>query len=119
MQAQQARSSAGLSLLQALNIALGIWILGSTYWLGLHVYKGARVANGLGATLIIGFAITQLAVPRWRVWSWVGVLTGVFVAAAPFLFDFTVEDGLVQAITFRAEPQVLASLVRRTGAEQK
>jgi len=24
------------------------------------------------------------------VWSWVGVLIGVFVAAAPFLFDFSV-----------------------------
>lgn len=90
MQAQQARSSAGLSLIQALNIALGIWILGSTYWLGLQEYKGARIANGMGAALIIGFAITQLAIPQWRVWSWVGVLTGVFVAAAPFLFDFTV-----------------------------
>ncbi|MBX5444624.1 SPW repeat protein [Sphaerobacter sp.] len=90
MQAQQARSSAGLSLLQSLNIALGIWVLGSTYWLGLHVYRGARIANGMGAALIIGFAITQLALPRWRVWSWVGVLIGVFVAAAPFLFDFSV-----------------------------
>lgn len=38
---------------------------------------------------------------------------------ARVLFDFTVADGLVHAITFRAEPQVLASLVRRTGAEKK
>ncbi|MET1036931.1 MAG: sigma-70 family RNA polymerase sigma factor [Aeromicrobium sp.] len=33
---------------------------------------------------------------------------------ARVLFDFTIADGLVQAITFRAEPAVLARLTRRT-----
>lgn len=32
---------------------------------------------------------------------------------AKVVFDFTVEDGLVRAITFRAAPDVLASVVRR------
>ena len=35
---------------------------------------------------------------------------------ARVLFDFTVVDGLVQGITFRAEPDVLSRVVRRTGA---
>jgi RNA polymerase sigma-70 factor (ECF subfamily) len=35
--------------------------------------------------------------------------------AAKVVFDFTVEDGLVQAITFRAAPGVLAQVVRRDG----
>lgn len=35
--------------------------------------------------------------------------------AAKVVFDFTVEDGLVRAITFRAAPDVLAQVVRRDG----
>ncbi len=34
---------------------------------------------------------------------------------ARVVFDFTVEDGLVRAITFRAAPDVLARVVRREG----
>jgi len=34
---------------------------------------------------------------------------------AAVLFDFTVRDGKVVAITFRAEPGVLAQVVRREG----
>lgn len=34
---------------------------------------------------------------------------------ARVVFDFTIGDGLVQAITFRAEPEVLATVVRRDG----
>lgn len=35
---------------------------------------------------------------------------------AKVLFDFTIADGRVQAITFRADPAVLADVVRRDGA---
>jgi len=38
---------------------------------------------------------------------------------AKVLFDFTVADGLVSHITFRAEPGVLAQLVRRDGQERR
>ncbi|QYJ03351.1 sigma-70 family RNA polymerase sigma factor [Nocardioides panacisoli] len=38
---------------------------------------------------------------------------------AKVLFDFTVADGLVRAITFRAEPDVLASVTRRGGGERR
>ncbi|SDC87815.1 sigma-70 family RNA polymerase sigma factor [Nocardioides lianchengensis] len=34
---------------------------------------------------------------------------------AKVVFDFTIEDGLVRAITFRAAPEVLATVVRRDG----
>ncbi|WP_394250941.1 sigma-70 family RNA polymerase sigma factor [Arthrobacter pityocampae] len=34
-------------------------------------------------------------------------------------FDFTITDGVVSAITFRAEPDVLASLTRRTAADRR
>jgi RNA polymerase sigma-70 factor (ECF subfamily) len=33
---------------------------------------------------------------------------------AKVLFDFTLEDGLVQGITFRADPGLLARVTRRT-----
>lgn len=38
---------------------------------------------------------------------------------AMVLFDFTVLDGVVCRITFRAEPSVLARVVRRVGAERR
>ncbi|MTB87734.1 sigma-70 family RNA polymerase sigma factor [Aeromicrobium senzhongii] len=38
---------------------------------------------------------------------------------ARVVFDFTVEDGQVTAITFRAEPDVLAHVVRRDGADPR
>ncbi|MEI5676433.1 MULTISPECIES: sigma-70 family RNA polymerase sigma factor [unclassified Nocardioides] len=34
---------------------------------------------------------------------------------AKVVFDFTIEDGLVRSITFRAAPEVLATVVRRDG----
>ena len=37
------------------------------------------------------------------------------LGAAKVLFDFTVDDGLVRAITFRAAPDLLARVVRRDG----
>ncbi|CAN5244533.1 sigma-70 family RNA polymerase sigma factor [soil metagenome] len=37
------------------------------------------------------------------------------LGAAKVVFDFTVNDGLVRAITFRAAPDVLAQVVRRDG----
>ena len=38
---------------------------------------------------------------------------------ARVLFDFTVTDGRVAAITFRADPAALATVVRRRGAERR
>ncbi len=37
------------------------------------------------------------------------------LGAAKVVFDFTITDGLVHAITFRAAPEVLAQVVRRDG----
>ena len=39
--------------------------------------------------------------------------------AAKVVFDFTVEDGLVRAITFRAAPDVLARVVGRDGGRRR
>ncbi len=39
--------------------------------------------------------------------------------AAKVVFDFTVRDGLVQAITFRAAPDVLSRVVRRDGDQPR
>ena len=38
---------------------------------------------------------------------------------AKVLFDFTVADGLVRAITFRAAPETLSLVVRRDGAQRR
>jgi RNA polymerase sigma-70 factor (ECF subfamily) len=39
--------------------------------------------------------------------------------AAKVVFDFTVEDGLVRAITFRAAPDLLSRIVRRDGGRSR
>ena len=41
------------------------------------------------------------------------------LGAAKVAFDFTVRDGLVQAITFRAAPEVLTRVVRRDGGRPR
>ena len=41
------------------------------------------------------------------------------LGAAKVVFDFTVEDGLVVAITFRAAPEVLSRAVRRDGGRSR
>lgn len=41
------------------------------------------------------------------------------LGAAKVVFDFTVSDGLVRAITFRAAPDVLARVVRRDGGRPR
>ena len=38
---------------------------------------------------------------------------------AKVVFDFTVLDGVVRHITFRAEPEVLAQLARRDGKDRR
>jgi RNA polymerase sigma factor (sigma-70 family) len=41
------------------------------------------------------------------------------LGAAKVAFDFTVDDGLVRAITFRAAPEVLSQVVRRDGGRPR
>jgi RNA polymerase sigma factor (sigma-70 family) len=41
------------------------------------------------------------------------------LGAAKVVFDFTVDDGLVRAITFRAAPDVLSRVVRRDGGQPR
>ena len=41
------------------------------------------------------------------------------LGAAKVVFDFTVEDGLVHTITFRAAPEVLTQVVRRDGSRMR
>jgi RNA polymerase sigma factor (sigma-70 family) len=41
------------------------------------------------------------------------------LGAAKVVFDFTVADGLVAGITFRAAPELLAQVVRRDGGEPR
>ncbi len=41
------------------------------------------------------------------------------LGAAKVVFDFTVDDGLVRAITFRAAPDVLSRVVRRDGGRPR
>ncbi len=41
------------------------------------------------------------------------------LGAARVVFDFTISDGLVRAITFRASPDVLARVVRRDGSRPR
>jgi len=41
------------------------------------------------------------------------------LGAAKVVFDFTIDDGLVHAITFRAAPNVLSRVVRRDAGRRR
>ena len=41
------------------------------------------------------------------------------LGAAKVVFDFTIDGGLVHAITFRAAPDVLSQVVRRDGGQPR
>ena len=73
------------SVMPALCIPLGIWLLASPYFLQFTIYEGARMnAAGIGP-FIVGFALTRLAVsPPWYWVGWINVLLGVWIFIVPF-----------------------------------
>jgi hypothetical protein len=80
-----------LGLLAALNIPLSIWLIASTYLLHHTLWYGARVNNNVMGALILGMAITRLAMFSPRYWwlSLGNLIFGVWLIIAPFVLGFT------------------------------
>ena len=89
------------SVMPALQIPLGIWLLASPYLLEFAIYDAARISAAAVGPFIVGFGITRLAVdPPWRWVGWINVLLGLWTAAVPFVFGLTFVTDLT--ITFLA-----------------
>jgi hypothetical protein len=107
--AEHVRRLSMYSVMPALSIPLGIWLLASPYFLQFTMYDGLRMNAAAIGPFIVGFAITRLAVsPSWFWVGWINVLLGVWIAIVPFalghahltdvMLNFVIVGGLV-AIT--------------------
>jgi hypothetical protein len=75
------------SIMPVIQLALGLWLLASPYFLQFTVYSETRMNVGLLAPMVILFALTRLAVsPPWFWIGWVNALIGVWLAVSPFAF---------------------------------
>lgn len=76
--------------LASLNIVLGIWLLASPYLIQFTVWTSARINDDIMGPLIIGMAITRLAMWSQRYWwlSLGNVIFGLWVAISPFALGY-------------------------------
>jgi hypothetical protein len=73
------------SVMPALHIPLGIWLLASPYLLEFTIYESARMNAAALGPFIVGFALTRLAVsPPWFWVGWINVILGAWILVAPF-----------------------------------
>lgn len=87
---QYVRRLTTFSVMPALQIPLGIWMLASPYFLQYSIYGDARVIAGMVGPFIVGFAITRLAVtPPWRWVGWVNAVLGAVLVLTPFFLGLT------------------------------
>ncbi len=90
MATQAAPRQSTLRLLPIINMALGVWLLASSYILGFTLIDAARINNATFGPLILWLAIARLAAQNRARWlSWFNVAFGVWVAASPFVLGFT------------------------------
>ena len=89
MATQAATRPSRLRLLPVINMALGLWLLASSYVLGFTLIDAARINNVTFGPFILWIAITALAVGNRGRWiSWVNVVFGLWVAISPFVLGF-------------------------------
>jgi hypothetical protein len=89
MATQAATRPSRLKLLPVINMALGLWLLASSYVLGFTLIDAARINNVTFGPFILWIAITALAVGNRGRWiSWVNVVFGLWVGISPFVLGF-------------------------------
>jgi hypothetical protein len=78
------------SVMPIIQLALGLWLLASPYFLQFTFYSEPRMNVGLVAPMVIMFALMRLAVsPGWFWVAWVNVLFGIWLAISPFAFGLS------------------------------
>ena len=75
---------------EALNVVLGIWLIASCYMLGASLWRDERLTTGIFGALILGMAITRMAMPQRNMWwlSFGNIIFGLWVAISPFVLGY-------------------------------
>ncbi len=75
---------------EGLNVALAIWLIASPYILSYTLWTGARLTADVFGGLILGMAITRMAMSQRHYWwlSFGNLIMGVWVAITPFVLAY-------------------------------
>jgi len=78
---------------EAFNVVLGIWLIASSYILGTTLWASARITSDVFGGLILGMAITRMAMSQRSMWwlSFGNVIFGIWVAISPFTLGYHYE----------------------------
>ena len=99
---------------EALNVALAIWLIASSYILGTTLWTSARLTSDIFGGLILGMAITRMAMSQRSLWwlSFGNVILGLWVAISPFTLGYHYET---RAMINNIIVGVLVALFAATG----
>ena len=99
---------------EGLNIPLAIWLIASPYILSFTLWTGARLTAEVFGGLILGMAITRMAMSQRHYWwlSFGNVIFGAWVAITPFVLAYHYDSAAtVNAIVVG----VLVALIAASG----
>jgi hypothetical protein len=99
---------------EALNIVLAIWLIGSVYLLGDSLWKADRLTTGIFGACILGWAITRMAMPQPKLWwlSFGNVIFGLWVAISPFALGYYHDSSAMIANVITG---ILVAIIAPTG----
>lgn len=103
-----------MTYVEGLNVALAIWLIASPYILSYTLWTGARLTAAVFGGLILGMAITRMAMSQRHYWwlSFGNVILGVWVAISPFMLAYHYDaPATVNAVVVG----VLVALIAATG----
>ncbi len=113
MQKSQPRSEM-LIYVEGLNVALAIWLIASPYILSYTAWSSARLTSEFFGGLILGMAITRMAMPQRNYWwlSFGDVFLGIWVAISPWVLGYHYDTSAeINAVVVG----VLVALIAATG----
>jgi len=75
---------------EGLNVALAIWLIASPYILSYTAWSSARLTADFFGGIILGMAITRMAMPQPRYWwlSFGNLIFGIWVAVTPWVLGY-------------------------------
>jgi hypothetical protein len=99
---------------EALNVVLGIWLIASTYLLGTSLWRSERLTCGIFGALILGMAITRMAMSQRSMWwlSFGNIIFGIWVAISPFALGYHYE---IRAMVNNIIVGIAVALLAATG----